>query len=313
MFLKHAGSGRSSQGFTLIELLVVIAIIAVLIALLLPAVQQAREAARRSACKNNFKQVALGLHNYHETHNTLPIGAGAAAGAAADGCWPAVTGQANQTFSWGVFILPFIDHANSYNNLNFNVPNPWTTSANFDATRALGRVDTYLCPSNPQGAWRMGSLSSSITTGMPRTDMGGVFGSTDWRCGNLTIGPRVDGNGVFFSLSSVKFKDITDGLSNTLLIGEVTGNPASTSLTTINGNTYAAYDVFDVSNGINGSTTVPGGGAFAFRPQGFSSFHTGGGHFALSDGSVRFVSQNIDRATLRAIATRSGNEVVGDY
>ncbi|WP_437223642.1 DUF1559 domain-containing protein [Planctomicrobium sp. SH661] len=317
MALVSPGSKRSVKGFTLIELLVVIAIIAVLIALLLPAVQQAREAARRSACKNNFKQVALALHNYHETHSTLPIGQAASTGAATN-CYGTPSwlppGGVSSIFSWGVHILPFIDQANRYQNLNMTVPSPLQLPANFDFSKTIGRVDTYLCPTDPQ-PWLVGSLAGSILNGMPKTNMGGVLGSTDWRCSQLT--PRTNGEGVLFAISRVRFRDITDGLSNTLLTGEVTGNPNASfnpsSPTTLTGNTYAAYDVFDTSWGVNGSTTVPGKGTFNFRPQGFSSFHTGGAHFALCDGSVRFISENIHQGTLTALSTRSGGETLGEY
>lgn len=295
---------KSNRGFTLIELLVVIAIIAILIALLLPAVQQAREAARRSTCKNNLKQVAIALHNYHDTHSTFPIGA-----AINGGC----TGYSgSHMFSWGVYILPFIDQANVYNNLNFSGSTVFVPH-NFSSDTCLTAVQAYLCPSNPAPSAivnRAGAFAGALPDGMGRTDLGGVADSINWKCSTAGVRPTTRGNGVLFGISSIKFRDIVDGTSNTLLAGEITGSLSASGL---NGNSYTGYDVFDTSNGINSIDTVPGGGSFAFRPQGFSSYHVGGCHFVLCDGAVRFISENIDQGTLAAISTRAGGEVVGEF
>lgn len=298
----------------MIELLVVIAIIAVLIALLLPAVQQARESARRSSCRNNFKQVALALHNYHGTHKVLPPGAMVYYSGPAS-C--SRQGTANG-LSWGVHILPYLEQATLYQRVNFN-GNAFANPANFHPETGLKVVSTYLCSSNTQVATLVGlpvppgttgTLASTNPHGYPRTDMGGVADSADWTCSALT--PRTDGNGVLYGFSRVPFQGIMDGLSNTLLIGEITGDPNSTI--GLNGNSYAVYDIFDFRSGINGSGTFPGGAtAFAFRPQGFSSYHTGGANFALCDGSVRFISGNINRSTLAALATRKGREAIGEF
>ncbi len=292
------------RGFTLIELLVVIAIIAILIALLLPAVQQAREAARRSSCKNNFKQVGLALHNYHDTHKTFPIGAAIAAGCSG------LSG--NHMFSWGVHILPYLDQANVYNNINFS--GQAFVATNFTSSSCLSTVQPYICPTNPHPdviVNRAGTFAGALADGLGRTDMGGVADSVDWRCNNGTgVRPTPTGNGVLFGISSVQFRDITDGTSNTLLVGEVTGSLSPTGL---NGNFYTGYDVFSTSNGINSIDTVPGGGSFGFRPQGFSSYHVGGCHFLLCDGSVRFISENIDQGLLAGITTRAGGEVIGEF
>jgi len=312
MLRQHSHRRIYFSGFTLIELLVVIAIIAVLIALLLPAVQQAREAARRSACKNNFKQVGLALHNYHDTHAVLPIGTGIWGGAAAAGrvC---STASGRHLFSWGVHLLPYIDQANRYQNLDFvgNNGNCVSNPANYTASRLLGPVSVFLCPSNPQpdAIVNKTGFSAALTEGMPRTDMGGVADHADWTCNNTN--PRIDGSGLLYGFSKVRFANVTDGLSNTLAVGEITGN--LNSVTGLNGNSYSAYDVFDVSSGINSSLTVPGGGHFTFRPQGFSSFHTSGAHFVLGDGSVRFISENINQGTLAALATRSAGDLPGDF
>ncbi|MEW4562093.1 DUF1559 domain-containing protein [Bremerella sp. JC770] len=300
------------RGFTLVELLVVIAIIGVLIALLLPAVQQAREAARRMTCSANYKQVALSIHNYHDTHLAFPLGGGVTGGCSG------LTGD--HRFSWGVHLLPFLEQGARYDAINFNVSNPVNSyPANHDPDTALGPVSIFLCPSNPQSDTMVNPSLSGAIDAYARTDMAGVADSRDWRCdssGSPGLRPRSDGNGVFFADSATKFRDITDGTSNTLLIGEVTGDPkqaTSDSATTYNGNVYAIYNLLDTSSGINGPFTVPGGGTFAWRPQGFSSFHPGGAHFALSDGSVRYFPETIDQTLLSGLTTRAGGEVLDEF
>ena len=303
MFRFH--SKVRARGFTLIELLVVIAIIAILIALLLPAVQQAREAARRSSCKNNFKQVGLALQNYHDTYTVFPIGAGISGGCSGY--------SGAHMFSWGTRILPYLDQANIYNNLNFSGSTPFFP-ANFSNTTCLNPVVPFLCPSNPQPDTivnKNGAFAGALPDGMPRTDMGGVADSVSWKCNSGSgVRPTSVGNGVLYAISKVRMRDIIDGSSNTLMVGEITGSLASSGL---NGNSYTGYDVFDTSSGINSIETVPGGGTFAFRPQGFSSYHVGGCHFVFGDGSVHFLSENIDQGTLTALTTRAGGEVVGEY
>jgi len=293
----------------LIELLVVIAIIAILIALLLPAVQQAREAARRSACKNNFKQIGLAMHNYHDTHRVFPIGAGISGGCSG------FTGR--HLFSWGVHILPYLEQANLYSNVIFENPGDVVNlPANYTTNNFLKPVEAYLCPSNPQGDKIVNSGFSSLLNGigMPRTDMAGVSDSIRTACSTTDPRPTPSGNGVLFGKSKVSFRDIIDGTSNTLMVGEITGDHRlATGTATMNGTSYTVYDVYDTSAGVNGPYTIPGGGAYAWTPQGFSSFHTGGCHFLLSDGSVRFLSENLDSGVLAALTTRAGGEVVGEF
>ncbi len=311
LVLKKCRRREAVSGFTLVELLVVIAIIAVLVSLLLPAVQQAREAARRSSCKNNFKQVGLAMHNYHDVHGVFAPGSILGGSApTSGGCAGLVSGE--HKFSWGVYLLPFLEQASRYGALNFN--GNVLVNDNFNPDIRLGPVTAFLCPSNPQMdkmVNRNGAFAGVIVHGLPRSDIGGVADSANWRCvnssGTMPGHPTPSGNGVLFNVSSVGFQHIIDGTSNTLMIGEITGNHRST--TGLNGNSYAAYNVFDTSSGINGSTTIPGGATtFAFRPQGFSSFHAGGAHFGMCDGSVQFLSENIDQGVLAALTTRAGGE-----
>ena len=217
--LAAGSSGRRTRGFTLIELLVVIAIIAVLIALLLPAVQSAREAARRSQCVNNLKQLALAVHNYHDANNKLPLG------------------EAPGEVSPFVGILPYVEQTVLFNALNFNAPTIAFQSLNFlsqdlaSLTVGQSYINAYVCPSDVnQGlhdnfgfgywatsyAWNAGSWHQSAY----RWD--GLFGrtlsSTDTHDANNT-------SMVIPPLQGIGFAAITDGLSNTLLVGESAAGP----------------------------------------------------------------------------------------
>ncbi|MGC1272072.1 MAG: DUF1559 domain-containing protein [Planctomycetaceae bacterium] len=192
-------------GFTLIELLVVIAIIAVLIALLLPAVQAAREAARRSSCQNNLKQLALAYHNYHDVHRTLPQSANREAN------W--------HGYSAHTMVLPFIEQGNVYDRFDFGGPwEPWRHWKNDNTDPPLDPVDigrtripAFLCPSD--------KLFPGANTG--NNNYGVSFGASyGW---NNPPGPGNDstkGNGMFRRAVITRFGDCTDGLSNTILIGE---------------------------------------------------------------------------------------------
>ena len=204
---------KRRRAFTLIELLVVIAIIAVLIALLLPAVQQAREAARRSQCKNNLKQLGIALHNYHDTYNMFPL----------SNLPSFCTGvQDWRNTSFLVSILPFVDQSPLYNSYNFGFPfrgngsfnanSPIPCDAPSIANSALANrsIPTYLCPSdaspkNPGG-------------GTPGLNYCGSAGNDIAWLGN---GNLVDQNGCINVSRTVNLRDITDGTSNTLLMGEV--------------------------------------------------------------------------------------------
>ncbi len=298
---------RYRRGFTLIELLVVIAIIAILIALLLPAVQQAREAARRSTCKNNLKQIGLALHNYHDTHRVFPPGSLMAR----NNCAASVQKYGTQ---WGVLILPYMDQGPVYNNFNFNLD--YHVSPNSDLDAGATTIPAYLCPSDPQSDPRC-DASGGIDHGGPggkddlgRSNYAGVADSVDWTCD--TLWPRNDGNGILHGFSKNGIRDVIDGTSNTLLIGEVAGGVSGS----FKCNMYASFNLHDTAEGINSPLSTPGGVASAsynFRNGGFSSFHEGGAHFLMGDGAVRFLSENLDDGVLADLTTRAGNEVVGEF
>lgn len=307
---------RLRRGFTLIELLVVIAIIAILIALLLPAVQQAREAARRTQCKNNLKQIGLAMHNYHDTHNTLPPG------------YIARIPQ-NQTsserglYGWGAYLLPYIDQAPLYNLLQVgNVPLEQNLVTNLAALQTP--LPAFRCPSdtgptlnNFDDAAHPNDLSgtnhynrhvtSDGTNRIPIATSNYVMvaNTSDSTTPPVDSAPYGPAHGVGFQNSKVNFKDITDGSSNTLLVGERAWRYANLTVGAANAIGFSAatcdpsgsYNVKSgqlavigiAYDGINWSASNRG-----HQGRGFSSNHVGGAHFVMCDGAVRFISENID-------------------
>jgi len=305
---------RCRRGFTLIELLVVIAIIAILIALLLPAVQQAREAARRSACKNNLKQLALAMHNYETTHRTFPPGYIHKFG-------PSGTPeqQANHAgLAWGAMVLPQLELTPLFEEFNSNVP-VW------DAVNLTAReteLPVFLCPSDPYSAGRFVVRDDTVS---PVEQYAAASYAANWgpseAVTNLDDTP-LQSRGVFYRNSSTRVRDITDGLSNTLAIGERTNGPLSDSVT-LGGHSY-----FETawSAAVRESTDYPDDHGHMvlfetqFRPnepggddKGLSAPHAGMCQFALTDGSVRAISENIDAAIYNALGTRSGEELLGEF
>jgi len=313
-----------SRAFTLIELLVVIAIIAILIALLLPAVQQAREAARRTQCKNNLHQFGLAMHNYHDSIGCFPPGAG------------------GSNFSPHARILPYIDQTPLYNQINFNLDpedpanaGPWAMN-----------LAAFLCPSNTDRLPGNVGGRNNYWTNTGTTVLNGFPSSVP---GNPNFGvPEPDG--VFYNRSKIKFRDITDGTSNTAMMSEKMTGDGSNGISSPRTDTYQpgtypttaeeayqfcmAVDVNDLSKqgvsnigvpwilGDNDATyyyhTQPPNGRSCRYPPGrmasaANSEHTGGVHLLLCDGSVRFVSSNIDRILWRGVGSRNGDEVLGEF
>jgi len=331
-----------SRGFTLIELLVVIAIIAVLIALLLPAVQQAREAARRSQCKNNLKQLGLAFHNYHDVHQTFPMGAMA----------PYWKGN------WRFSLLPFLEETALYNQLTRVAPvqtdgfagkrsdtnTLGTYGANFGVLENL-KVAVYSCPSSalPSNNNSTTPTANNAQHGQTHDYVGVMGGYPDPAstprtsvCSTGVASARgyPCENGILYFNGNVRMRDVTDGLSNTLIVAEQSGmvngrdyranyqggwsgfynsatdRPATTTTT---GNFVAG--VTTIFFAINLKTTAPPAGTnqqYAYNTV-INSFHTGGIHVLQGDGSVRFVSENIAMATLRTVASKDDGNVVGEY
>lgn len=301
---------RLTRGFTLIELLVVIAIIAILVALLLPAVQQAREAARRSSCKNNLKQLALALHNYESTCGLLPPGY-------LHKFDPAGSGANHMGFSWGCMILPQLEQKNLYSLFDFDVPV-------FDVSQLVPReqrISAFLCPSDPYSA---GTYVVRDDEATPVEQYSAASYAANWGPSTATVNlddTPLRSVGVFYRNSRTRFRDITDGLSNTLFLGERTNGPLPA--TTAGGHQLfetawaAAVRDIDEPADDHGHMVLF---ETQFRPnqpgtddKGLSAPHTGIGQFALGDGSVRAISDNIDEGVYNALGTRAGREVVGEF
>jgi prepilin-type N-terminal cleavage/methylation domain-containing protein len=290
------------RGFTLIELLVVIAIIAVLIALLLPAVQQAREAARRTQCKNNMKQFGLALHNYHDTFLVFPVG----------GFCQLTGGVTYGTgMGWHVAILPYIDQAPMYNQFNFN------TSAYLDANNlalALKSPPGFYCPS---GKLDKSGNPSEVSGGQPcnSTHYYGVMGpkGINPKTGAAYgLSTAMTGQGDFSTQGMMprqacrRMADVTDGTSNTLALGEISWINAAGYRVWMRGcESSACASTKNVLNTINSTPYVGGNN---FNDISFGSQHVGGAHFLNGDGSVIFLSQNIDMGVYRSLASIDGGD-----
>ncbi len=320
------------KAFTLIELLVVIAIIAVLIALLLPAVQQAREAARRTQCKNHMKQLGLALHNYHDAFQIFPPG-GTSSNTSP---YPF-----SASHSWSADILPYIDQANIYNKIDFLNASPWNgggaTSAHLAAIYTP--IPVYLCPSSTTTPVNGYLWSTTSHYGAQAAiHYVAIMGST-----------RVDvirsDDGMFFKNSMISIRDVTDGTSNTMAIGEYSGlanGQPKSSIGTAgpevsygwfnnpawfgnydNGPGNEATYAYSIQIGAYKTVTyAPNiayfqgtGAASASRTynQSLKSAHEGGVHILMADGAVRFISENIALLTLYNLADREDGIQIGEF
>ena len=297
---------RHRDAFTLVELLVVIAIIAILIGLLLPAVQAAREAARRIQCINNFKQVGVGLHNYHDAHGSFPSG---------DNQYNLGTCSAppgaiehSPAWTWSGYMLAYVGEQALYDRFDFRHGYGYgfrpehrvDGDNNYDLAQTY--VDTYLCPSDPQGRELVWYGSG---TEYAKTNMAGVADSVDHTCDRLWV--RRDGDGVMFQGSAVKVTDIYDGSSQTLVIGEVVGLGRGTK----SGMAWCGWNIFNTRNGINFPLKLsPPGKSWDHDNGGYASHHPGGCNFVFADGSVHFLSENISQFILSALTTRKAGDIV---
>ena len=281
---------RKRLGFALIELLVVIAIIAVLIALLLPAVSQAREAARRTQCRNHLMQLVIALHNYEMAFETLPPGS-------VNDTGPIKNVAKGYHFGWIPQILPYIEEGNVYRNLDFSVS---VYHANNDAAYSHA-IRTLHCPSDTG----TGNLSNYAG------------------CHHDVEAPiDMANNGSLFLNSSIRYEAIPDGSSYTILLGEKVAEfgdlawPSGTRATlrntgtAINAGMAAAPGFIDPEEPIDDEDLDD---PALLLVGGFSSQHEGGAFFALGDGSVRFISENIAQPTFEALGHRADGQMLEEF
>ena len=289
-------ASRSARtGFTLIELLVVIAIIAILIALLLPAVQQAREAARRMSCKNNLKQIGVAMHNFHDTYQELPAGYG----------FNDIANAANWTkaWGWGARILPFIEQENLYNLLGvgtreFDQALPGNNSSSWPADMVAAirtPIAIYRCPSDITP----GDINTSVDfchSGGPDSTKPAVsnyVGVYAYQYSNWNAAGGIsEKHGAIGAQEGTGFAEITDGTSNTFLVGERGWDHQAAYWVGV-GNTNSE-DAWSSPKVVGRSFLMKLNQPLTGRYySAFSSYHPGGANFLLVDGSVRFISETI--------------------
>ena len=327
---------RRRQAFTLVELLVVIAIIGILTSLLLPAVQQAREAARRSECKNNLKQIGLALHNYEATHRRFPPGYVSGPGIPAMGPIDPQFDDAGQGWSWLTQLLPDLDQAPLYNSLNLLLPCYDPANSLFVRTSVPG----FRCPSDAAGQNpAYGETVNVVDVGDKTLAVFGrsnyvsnVGHSTLWCSWPVSLFP----NGPICRNSSIPVSSVTDGLSNTVFVGERSSNLADSVWPgAVPFSTHFAWPPF-ASLGTGGTNRqYDGPGAYLGAHSGpcpyedpivihppnsplghsdqMQSFHSGGANILMGDGSVRFIAATVNLGTWAALCSRNGGEVIGEY
>ncbi|MFN3194136.1 MAG: DUF1559 domain-containing protein [Aureliella sp.] len=274
---------RQTAGFTLVELLVVIAIIGILVGLLLPAVQAAREAARRSQCSNNLMQLGLAVHHFEFGQERLPSGVINPTG-------PIRHETTGNHTSWIVQILPYLEERVAF--AKYDTELGAYAAENSDVRNH--QIDTLRCPSDPGIGIRVAVSSyAGCQNGneMPIND---------------------DNNGLLFLNSQVRFRDILDGATYTLLVGEAAIEPtdlgwvSGTRSTLRNGSSLRSVGWDYSANQSNGQEQQPK----TLSVGGFSSYHTGGAQFVFADGSVQFLSENIEQELLENLANRADGTLI---
>ena len=290
----QARLGRSyRRGFTLVELLVVIAIIGILVGLLLPAVQAAREAARRCSCSNNLSQLGLAVHHYEFNAEQLPSGV-----INPDG--PIRSEEIGQHVSWIVGILPYIEQPNAYRKFD-------QAAGAYAAVNKPVRsehIAILTCPSHPNVVSEREEQAK-----LALTNYAGCHHDSE-------VPINDDNNGVLFLNSRMRLSKVFDGLSQTILLGEM--RDMSDSLGWVSGTRSSLRNTSLLNDPKTFEQTVPGSPPATVEPVGslrvggFGSYHTGGAQFVFADGSMRFISNSIDMATYRKLGNRADGELFGD-
>ena len=300
LYFKSSLRGRN-RAFTLVELLVVIAIIGILVGLLLPAVQAAREAARRAQCLNNMRQIGMAIHNYESTYRVLPSG------------WMDNDGLGSPGWSWSASLLPYLEQTNTWNSIDLTLPVDHEN--NTEARLAI--IQTFICPSDTgsnifnigagdghdhiRGSGSDPHHPHNIDRGetlfpIAKSNYSGMFGTFQ-----IEDAPH-DGDGVFFGNRFLRLAEITDGLTNTIMVGERTtkfGSPIWHGL---------VHEAAEPEARIVGMADhTPNHSDQHFDD--FASFHRGGAHFLSADSSTRMISDSIKLEVYRALSTREGGEI----
>jgi prepilin-type N-terminal cleavage/methylation domain-containing protein/prepilin-type processing-associated H-X9-DG protein len=301
-----APSPRVRPGFTLIELLVVIAIIAILMSLLVPAVQKVRAAAARTQCQNNMKEIGVALHNYYAEHKK----------------WPRIGNAANQ-LSWHVYILPYIEQKTLYD--QFDLKSSGTYE---DANRlvfGLNSIPIYLCPASDITKMDTGlnvNTPDEVSGQSPYTTH--YYGVNGPKGTNASSGAAyaafstsdeyggIATQGVFNRDLDIRMKDIIDGTSNTLAVGELSWDNRTTGTryrSWIRGTLTGSSNIWTASSR-NVTVGINTPGVSLYNDMAFGSFHQGGANFVMADASVQFISADISMNVYRALASRNGEEPV---
>jgi prepilin-type N-terminal cleavage/methylation domain-containing protein/prepilin-type processing-associated H-X9-DG protein len=292
--------------FTLIELLVVIAIIGILIGLLLPAVQKVREAAATTKCKNNLKQIGLALHNYHDRMNGFPPGYYSLVAADNSDLGPG--------WGWGAYLLDDVEQGNLRQRIRFDLPISDPSNAGVRASR----LGLYVCPSQP-------TLESFLVIDANSNPICNVAAS-NYVAMNGVLGVTTDAgdnNGAFIRNRSFRTADISDGLSNTLFVGErCTSMSVVTWTGAITGGIVPAQRYADPADRLANAEGAPAlvlshgsrdhlpNNPLVFDADATSSFHIQGVNFLFGDGSVRMINNQIDGLVYEALLTRAGGEAI---
>jgi prepilin-type N-terminal cleavage/methylation domain-containing protein len=254
--------------FTLIELLVVIAIVAVLCGLLVPAVQKVRASAAKAQCLNNLKQLGLALNAHHTQYQRFPVGCTE---------WRAGHDLTKRQLAWSVYLLPFVEQKNVYEQLDLS--KAFDHAAN--ATAAATALSVFRCPTT--------TSKPATVQGRGACDYGGIYGQR-------ITGPQNVPQGLMVHDKVIRDKDVPDGLSTTLAIGEDTKAP--------DGQWINGRNVFEQAFPINQGP--------AFDNE-LRSDHFQGSHGVFADGAAKFLNQRMSTTVLAALCTRNGGEIVGDW
>ena len=293
--MKHSLKKRR-RGFSLVDLITAFFVVTILLALVAPAMQQARSDARKERCTYNLKQIGVAMHNYHEVHNCLPP------------AWTNHTPHAGNKgrYGWGMALTPFMDQETIYLQCDFGKQDPQA----YEATQT--RLAVYRCPSdttadlNPlRGKFGTSNYSANFGTAAPPRWLGSGM-SSNWPGQAPTLQAT---DGMCWYNSCCRFRDVTDGLTYTLLAGERSIASVSGIWMGVRGNNYESDQVTDTSAGneINSGETS------------FSSNHPGGSVFLFGDGRVRFLNEKIDSgsnqklSTYQKLGSRHDNQAVGGF